>query len=256
MSDLDLGRPVQPVAVERVAGERKCCLEVEFPDAREFRLMSRQELLDSGVEPDHNGEAFLKYLETGECDDYWDEYGLMGECFDDGYYGLSPRNTTDCTAIRLSRGDAVLSLSAHKLMGESIGLLIPYDNCTTVVLARDVCVAAIVTNWVGGDAVSNLLIDFRNDTPLIQNVSSLDCESCIDAIAVSSTGEILIRDWWKRLGVLDSNLELREFDDTVSFEEARRAFASIPRHPEIAGWVFGWPFAENSWEELPILSIL
>ena len=246
---------IQRIAVEQLTGQRKSHLELEILDASEPRFMTRQQLIDSGVEADENREAFARYLMTGELGWAEDESELMRECFDGGY-GHTTLNTVDHVALSLTRGDARLTLSAHMLMDAWQGLCCPYDNACTCLLAPRSPVAVIVTNWVGGDGTTNLLVDFRDEKPLIGELEELHNIACVDAVTVLPSGVIAVRDWWRRLGAIPPGTHrVGPFVSREMFALAQRAFADIPRNEDIASWVYPWPFDEESWDELPLNSI-
>jgi hypothetical protein len=139
--------------------------------------------------------------------------------------GYTYQNSIDHIALLLDRGDAILSISALKLL-EYINMS-DCDNQTAVMCAENDCLAVIATSWAGGCATSNLLIDFRTDTPRI-NTIELDYERCVDALTVLPDGTIVIRDWNGEIGVINTdNFLVEDFEDAKDFEMAKDAFASI-----------------------------
>ena len=247
---------VDRVLVRPLASSRQNRLELISIKRTAPRLMTPQELVQFAVESDRNTVEFHLYLREGLSKDYTSQEEFMEECFDNTYYGLCEKNTIDEISIQLSRGDYLLSLSSHKLMHEGIGFDSDWDCNTTIVCAEGTCVAVISTSWVGGDGTSNLFVDFRYDSPKIYKLKAWHNTSCIDAIAISEHGEILFRDWWKRLGILnDRQCDIEPIIDKFTFERARRLFELHPRNAEMATWIFPWPFKEVNWYSLSESSI-
>ena len=247
---------VDKVIARPLASSRQHRLEVISVKRTAPRLMTPQELVQFVVEPDKNKDRFDLYLREGLSEDYDSHEEFMEECFDNTHYGLCEKNTVDEVSIQLSRGDYLLSLSSHKLMQERIGFDSDWDCNTAIVCAEGACVAVISTSWVGGDGTCNLFVDFRYDSPKIYELKALHNASCVDAISISELGEILFRDWWKRLGILnDSQRDIEPIVDMVTFERARKLFESHPRNTEMATWIFPWPFEQVDWTSLSESSI-
>lgn len=245
------------VSVTTLSGSRSSGLRVVSWNRESPRLMTRDELIQNRVEADNNRKEFARYLKKGLTDDYSSDAEFMSEMeFFEGYYGLSTKNTVDQVSIELSRGDFLLSISAHKLLRQWVGFDSDWDCNTAIILAKEVCVAVIATSWVGGDGTCNLFVDFRCDTPQIYELKALHNNSCVDAIATSDDGKILFRDWWKRLGILiESQNDIGPISDEVLLKNAEMVFNSIPRDAEMAEWVYPWPFQEDTWGALPQLSV-
>ena len=83
---------------------------------------------------------------------------------------------------------------------------------TYVICAKNDYLAVIATSWIGGDTTSNLLVDFRTDTPKINTIEF--GLSCVDAILTLVDGTIVARDWNDEFGIINTdNFSVEEIKD-------------------------------------------
>lgn len=217
---------VELIKIELTSKPRHNKLKVLSEDLVQPQQLSNQELRKYNVKPDFNETEYFEQLEKDDEIDLEDFFDNV-----DGYNYYNYRNSIDHIALKLDRGDAILSISALKLL-EYINMS-DGDNKTAVICAENDCLAVIATSWAGGCATSNLLIDFRTDTPII-NTIELDYELCVDALTVLPDGTIVVRDWGGEIGVINTdNFLVEDFEDAKDFEIAKDAFASIP---SIVNW--------------------
>ena len=217
---------VTPIYIEWTSKPRHNKLKVLNENLVQPQQMTNQELLEYNVQPDFNKAEYFEGLEKDDEIDLEDFFDGI-----DGYNYYNYKNSIDHIALQLDRGDATLSISALKLL-EYINIS-DCDNKTAVICAENDCLAVIATSWAGGCATSNLLIDFRIDTPII-NTIELDYERCVDALTVLPDGTIVVRDWGGEIGVINIDSFIVEgFKDTKNSKIAEEVFASIP---SIVNW--------------------
>ncbi|NEX23496.1 hypothetical protein G3480_24965 [Thiorhodococcus mannitoliphagus] len=185
-------QPVEPVLIQRVETQRRAELELLDCDLSEPRFLTREELIAYQVQPDFDAAEYFRQLDSSEDEEIDEEFFRRYFSDDDTYNCHSYENTVDHVAIKLDRGDSILSVSALKLIEEGIGL-VDYDNQIEVISAKGSHIFCINQEWVGGDAYSTLFIDFSKDTPVFVKAFDGFDFGRINGIATLSNGITVVR---------------------------------------------------------------
>ncbi len=120
-------QPVEPVSIQRIANQYRLEQELLYCDLSEPLFLTREELIAYQVQPDFDAAEFIQQLESSEDEELDKEFFRRYFSDDDTYNCHSYENTVDHVAFKLDRGDAILSVSALKLIEEGIGL-VDHDN--------------------------------------------------------------------------------------------------------------------------------
>ena len=222
-------QPVPPMSIEWTGLPRQAALRVIEWDLREPRVLTKQELRRFKVQPDFAEDEYAEWLEqewdlnASDMVNFFESGGLLAR--------LTRKNSVDHIAVRFDRGDAILSLSALTLIEKGVGA---YDEeCDAVVsCASNACVAIIATDYLGGCGETNLLIDFRKDEPVIQELQRHF--DCADAIEVLADGRIVLRGYgWGELYLVDmERFVALEIEDNQTRQMAQDLLAGASKSPD------------------------
>ncbi len=226
-------QPVEPIFIQRTAKQRRSELELLNCDLSEPRFLTRKELLVYQVQPDFDDEEYFRKLELEEnVDEEPDEEFIRQHFSDDDTYDChSYENTVDHIAIKLDRGDAVLAVSALKLIEEGIGV-VDHDNEIEVICGKGCCICCVNQEWIGGDAYSTLFIDFRGDYPLFVKAFDEFSFGRLNGIATLSNGVNVALLYPGNDEIKIFNCEtfvLGEYAEGETLKLAREAFSKIPK---------------------------
>ncbi|RUQ40241.1 MAG: hypothetical protein EKK69_06280 [Candidatus Competibacteraceae bacterium] len=233
-------QPVEPMSIEKTGKQRQSELKLLYCNLFEPRFMTKKELLINRVQPDFDAIEYFQKLESDEdIDEEPDEDFIRKHFSDDDTYNChSYENTVDHIAVKLDRGDAILSISALKfIIDDGIGL-VDEDNEIEIICAKNSCIACINQEWIGGDAYSTLFIDFREDTPVfVKAFDELDFGR-INAIATLSNGVtvVLLYPGDDEIKILDCDeFVLMDYAEGETLKLAREAFSKIPKAWQLLG---------------------
>ena len=230
---MPFNQPVEPVSIQRTDNRRRPELELIECDLSEPRYLTSKQLLAHQVQPDFEVEEYWRRLKSEEGIDEEPDVEFIRQHFsdDDTYDCHSYENTVDHIAIKLDRGDAILAVSALKLIEEGVGV-VDHDNEIEVIFAKGCCICCVNQEWIGGDAYSTLFIDFRGDFPLF--VKAFDGLSFgrINGIATLSNGVsvALLYPGDDEIKIFNcEKFALEEYAEGETLKLAREAFSQIPK---------------------------
>ncbi len=228
-----LKKPVEPISIEKTGKQRWSELKLLHCDLSEPRFMTKKELLVNRVQPDFDATEYFQKLESDEDIDEEPDEEFIRKHFsnDDTYDCHSYENTVDHIAIKLDRGDAILAVSALKLIEEGVGV-VDHDNEIEVICAKGCCICCVNQEWIGGDAYSTLFIDFRGDFPLFVKAFDGFSFGRINGIATLSNGVsvALLYPGDDEIKIFNcEKFALDEYAEGEILKLAREAFSQIPK---------------------------